>query len=130
MIALVKMSLKLLLRNKGFLFFLLMTPILSTVVLSIKMDYSSYSNEYENRTVLELKAPTEKAVYKGDTFACIIKVYDASQSELSEYVLDQMAKTGMFSVCRADVSQLSGFFPAEIHPFLFRKLILNLRQCL
>ena len=107
MIALVKMSLKLLLRNKGFLFFLLMTPILSTVVLSIKMDYSSYSNEYENRTVLELKDPTEKAVYKGDTFACIIKVYDASQSELSEYVLDQMAKTGMFSVCRADVSHLS-----------------------
>ena len=43
----------------------------------------------------------------GDTSACIIKVYDASNSELSEYVLNQMAGTGLFSVCRADVSGLT-----------------------
>lgn len=107
MIALVKASLKLLLRNKGFLFFLIVTPILSTVILGIKMDHTVYNDNSGKKTVLELKSYTEKAVYVGDTSACIVKVYDASKSDLSEYVLNQMAQTGMFSVCRADVSELT-----------------------
>lgn len=107
MIALVKMSLRLLLRNKGFLFFLIVTPILSTVILSIKTDHAVYGDTSDQKVILELKDHTEKAVYVGDTSACIIKVYDASNSELSEYVLNQMAGTGMFSVCRADVSGLT-----------------------
>lgn len=107
MITLVKMSLKLLLRNKKFLFFLIVTPILSTLILSVKMDYTAYSDDSDKRMVLELKDYTEKAVYVGDTSACIIKVYDASHSELSEYVLKQMAGNGMFSVCRAFVGNLT-----------------------
>lgn len=107
MIALVKMSLKLLLRNKGFLFFLIVTPILSTLILSIKTEHAMYSDDSDKEVVLELKDYTKKAVYVGDTSACIIKVYDASNSELSEYVLNQVAGTGMFSICRADVSDLT-----------------------
>lgn len=108
MISLVKMNLKLLLRNKGFLFFLLVTPALSAFILSVKMDHTVYNDaDKEKAVVLELDDHTEKAVYTGDTSACIIKVYDASNSELSEYVLNQMAATGMFSVCRADVSGLT-----------------------
>lgn len=111
MIALVKMSLKLLLRNKGFLFFLIVTPILSTVILSIKTEHTVYTDAMNTKVVLELKDCTEKALYIGDTSACIIKVYDASNSELSEYVLNQMAGKGMFSVCRADAG---GMTEAEI----------------
>lgn len=107
MTALVKMSLKLLLRNKGFLFFLIVTPILSALILGIKMDHAAYSDTPDKEVILELKDYTEKAVYAGDTSACIIKVYDASNSELSEYVLNQMAGVGMFSICRADVSGLT-----------------------
>jgi len=109
MISLVKISLKLLLRNKGFLFFLIATPILSSFILSLKMDQtvSVYRDESEKEAILELKDYTEKAVYAGDTSACIIKVYDASKSKLSEYVLNQLAATGMFSICRADVSGLT-----------------------
>lgn len=107
MIALVKMSLKLLLRNKGFLFFLIVTPILSTVILSIKMDHTIYSDNSDKELVIELSDYGKKAVYVGNTSACIIKVYDASNSELSEYVINKMAGTGMFSVCRADVSGLT-----------------------
>ncbi len=103
MITLVKTSLKLLLRNKGFLFFLIITPILSTLILSIKMDHAVYRGGLDREAVLELKDCTEKAVYVGNTSACIIKVYDAADSALSEYVLHQMAGTGMFSICRADV---------------------------
>ncbi|MDE6025795.1 MAG: ABC transporter permease [Lachnospiraceae bacterium] len=108
MISLIKMNLKLLLRNKGFLFFLLVTPALSAFILSVKMDHTVYNDSDKEKTViLELDDYSEKAVYTGDTSACIIKVYDASNSELSEYVLSQMAATGMFSVCRADVSGLT-----------------------
>ena len=107
MIELVKTSLKLLLRNKGFLFFLLATPALSAFILSVKMDHAIYADDSEKEVILELKDCTDKAVYTGDTSACIIKAYDASNSELSEYVLNQMAATGMFSVCRADASNLT-----------------------
>ena len=107
MIELGKTSLKLLLRNKGFLFFLLATPALSAFILSVKMDHAIYADDSEKEVILELKDCTDEAVYTGDTSACIIKAYDASNSELSEYVLNQMAATGMFSVCRADASNLT-----------------------
>ena len=107
MISFIKMNLKLLLRNKGFLFFLLVTPALSAFILNVKMEHAVYIDAEDKTVVLELKDYTEKAVYTGDTSACIIKVYDASNSELSDYVLNQMAAMGMFSVCRADVSGLT-----------------------
>ena len=50
---------------------------------------------------------SEKAVYVGDTSAFIIKVYDASHTELSEYVLKELVKSGMFSICRSDVSDMT-----------------------
>ena len=107
MIELVKMSLKLLLRNKGFLFFLIAAPALSAFILSIKIDHAVYSDNSDKEVILELKDHTDKAVYAGDTSACIIKVYDASKSDLSEYVLDQMTTIGMFSLCRVDVSDMT-----------------------
>ncbi len=107
MTELVKISLKLLLRNKGFLFFLIVTPILSTFILNLKMEHTVYSDGSGKEEIVELKDYTENAVYVGNTSACIIKVYDASNSELSEYVLNQLAGTGMFSVCRGDVSGLT-----------------------
>ena len=107
MIELVKMSLKLLLRNKGFLFFLIATPALSALILNVKMEHAMHGDNAGKEVILELKDYTDKAVYVGDTSACIIKVYDASNSELSEYVLNQMAATGMFSVCRARITGLS-----------------------
>ena len=107
MIELVKMSLKLLLRNKGFLFFLIVTPVLSAFILSMKMEHTVYNDNSDKAVILELKDYDEKAVYVGDTSACIIKVYDASNSELSEYILNEMAATGMFSVCRGDVSDVT-----------------------
>lgn len=107
MISLVKMSLKLLLRNKGFLFFLLAAPAISTFILNIKANYTMYEDDSKAASVIELKDYTEKAVYLGNTSAYIVKVYDASGSELSEYVLEKMVETGMFSVCRCDVSSMT-----------------------
>lgn len=107
MISLIKMNLRLLLRNKGFLFFLLITPMVSAFILNVKMEHAVYSSDENIPSIIELDSCTEKAVYLGDTSAFIVKVYDASGSELSEYVLKKMAETGMFSVCRADVSDMT-----------------------
>lgn len=107
MISLIKMSLKLLLRNKGFLFFLIATPVVSAFILNIKVEHAVYSDSADSPVMIELDDCTERAVYVGDTSAFIVKVYDASGSELSEYVLEKMVETGMFSVCRCDVSSMT-----------------------
>lgn len=111
MISLIKMNLKLLLRNKGFLFFLMVTPALSAFILSLKVDHSVYLEEENPSQIVELENCQKKAVYLGNTSAFIVKVYDASGSQLSEYVLENMAASGMFSVCRCEVRDMT---PKEV----------------
>ena len=106
-IALLKMNMKLLFRNKGFLFFLCITPIVTAIILNLKMDTAMYENKEEKSHITELESCSSKAVYVGDTSMFIIKVYDASKTELSEYLLERLTGTGMFSVCRCDVTGLS-----------------------
>lgn len=60
MISFIKMNLKLLLRNKGFLFFLLVTPALSAFILNVKMEHAAYIDAEDKTVVLELKDYTEK----------------------------------------------------------------------
>lgn len=107
--SLIKMSLRVLLRNKGFLFFLLVTPVLSAFILSLKLEQQSwgYQEDVNTPAIIELEDATTRAVYLGDTSAFIVKVYDASKSDLSEYVLEKMTANGMFSVCRCDVSEMT-----------------------
>lgn len=107
MISLVKISLRLLLRSKGFLFFLLVTPALSALILGIKLDYNISGADRQKEAIKELKGYKEKAVYIGDNSQCIVKVYDGSHSGLSEYLLEQMAESGMFCICRCDVRSLT-----------------------
>lgn len=105
--ALFKMNMRVLLRNKGFLFFLCIVPIVSAFILGIKTEVKLVTEESEVRNIIELKKCSERAVYVSDTSTFIVKVYDASKSELSEYVLEQLAKTGMFSICRGDAGEMS-----------------------
>ena len=103
-LTLVKMNIKLLLRNKAFIFFLCFTPILSVLILNLKTESTIYSDK-ELNYITELESTSDKAIYVGDTSSFIVKVYDAEGGELSEYVLEKLAKSGMFSVCRADASK-------------------------
>ena len=103
-LTLVKMNIKLLLRNKAFIFFLCFTPILSVLILNLKTESTIYSDK-ELNYITELESISDKAIYVGDTSSFIVKVYDAEGGELSEYVLEKLAKSGMFSVCRADASK-------------------------
>lgn len=106
-LTLLKMNIKLILRNKGFLFFLMITPIVSTIILGLKTEPALFEEEDARSHIIELENSTKRAVYYGDTTAFIVKVYDASKTELSEYMLEQLAETGMFSVCRADVTDMT-----------------------
>lgn len=105
--ALLKMNGRLLFRNKGFLFFLCITPIVSAVILNLKMDSAIYESKVERTQIVELEGADSKAVYVGDTSAFIIKVYDASGTELSEYLLHTFTSAGIFSVCRYDARRMS-----------------------
>lgn len=105
-VILLKINIKLLLRNKAFLFFLCLTPMVAVLVLNLKTESSIWEKE-ERTNIIELAACTDKAIYAGDPSTFIIKVYDAAHTELSEYVLEELAKSGMFSVCRSDVSGMT-----------------------
>lgn len=105
--ALLKMNVKLLLRNKGFLFFLCVTPIVSAIILNLKLETTIYENKELKTNIIKLDQIGDRAVYSADTSAYIIKVYDASMTELSGYMLEKIAGAGAFSVCRCDARGLS-----------------------
>lgn len=106
--ALLKTNIKLLLRNKAFIFFLLITPVISVFVLGLKTGATSYKEDDIRKNIQELDSINQKAVYKANSPATefIVKVYDASQSGISEYVLKELASTGMFCICRLDATEM------------------------
>ena len=98
---LITSSLKLLLRNKSFWFFLVIVPILSTFVLNQhQMNSISLSKQADNQ-IAELGSADEKVAYYSSQGAFVVKVYDACGGELSEYMLNKLARTGAFSIVRA-----------------------------
>ena len=102
----IKTTIKLLLRNKGFLFFLLITPILSTFLLGMNVEFSVY-REKETGQIIELESCAERALYKAEQGTFIVKVYDGAKTELSEHILRRIAANSMFSVCRADAKGMT-----------------------
>lgn len=103
---LLKINTKLLLRNKAFLFFLFITPIVSVIVMNLHVESSFYDQE-ETRKITELSEENEKIVYLNDWGSYAIKVYDAAGTELSEYVLQKIADAGMFSVYRQNAKDMT-----------------------
>ena len=75
--ALLKTNIKLLLRNKAFIFFLLITPVISVFVLGLKTGATSYKEDDIRKNIQELDSINQKAVYKANSPATefIVKVY-------------------------------------------------------
>ena len=103
----IRTTLKLLFRNKGFWFFLLIAPALSVLIYSLNMDSLSMYLEHDNNKIIEIEDDTVKAAYVRveDTFC--VKVYDASGTALSEYMLNKLTKSGMFSICRQHTNDMT-----------------------
>ena len=104
-----KTTLKLLFRNKGFWFFLVLTPVLSIIMLNVKVaDSSYYAAGFLENEIGELEGPDEKvAYYNNGNGVLIIKVYDASGSDISEYFLKSLADNGLFKILRAKVNEMT-----------------------
>ena len=100
---LVKMSMKLLVRTKIIWLFIVLMPVLATLILKSKVDYTSFQDHAE--TLIEIKDADEKVAYHGSNGEYVVKVYDASGSELSDYLLDRLSNSGLFVLCRVDLSE-------------------------
>ena len=104
---LVKSSLKLLIRTKAFWFFLILMPVLSTFILKIKFDSSAAYQDSYAEEVLELESADSKVAYYGGKGEYVVKVYDAAADSYSKEFLSRLSKSGMFLICRADVSDIN-----------------------
>lgn len=113
MITLVKTGLKLLLRTKAFWFFLILTPVLSTVVLKSRFDSSAAYMNREDGKIIDLENDEDKVAYNGGRGEYLVKVYDASKSKLSEELLQNLAKSGMYMICRVDLSDKGNIFTED-----------------
>ncbi|MBP5461068.1 MAG: ABC transporter permease [Lachnospiraceae bacterium] len=105
--AIIKTTCKIMFRNPGFWFFLLITPVLSTVVLRLQQtNLGAYevTSIYEK---VELDSESDKVAYYGGKGKYVVKVYDAAGTELSEYLLDKLTGSGAFLVCRVKVPQMT-----------------------
>lgn len=102
---LVKSTLKILLRMKSFWFFLLLTPILSTVLLNMKQNSLAYYSYEDSYKVTDLDSFDEKLAYYAGNGQYVVKVYDFSESALSGYYLTKLSGSGMFRICRVKMSE-------------------------
>lgn len=99
---LIKTNRKLLFRNKGFWFFLLFMPLLALLILNIReQDLNQFR---ETKSIIELSDIDTKAIYatqlNTSDKSYVIKVYDSSQTEISEEILEELFQTGMVNICR------------------------------
>lgn len=94
----IKMNLKLLLRNKGYLAFLVILPVIAVIMLNIKNINTADSGD--NIYAIQELSTDHKVVINTASYKMNVKVYDSSHSALSEYLLEELAKTGSFRIYR------------------------------
>ena len=104
MIALIKTNMRLLFRTKAFWFFLLLMPALSTLILNVKFDSSAAYIDDFSEEIKEIDGADQKMAYYGGKGEYVVKVYDACHDKLSEALLTRLAKSGLFLICRVDIT--------------------------
>lgn len=123
------MNSKLLIRNKGFLFFLLAVPILSVALLNIRLG-AAPGSKANVQNVIEQKDITEKIVYDRDYTLMPVLVYDKSMTELSGYFLEQLAKTGIYQIYRIDATKITDTEIAKSRKFHLERDVVASFLCL
>lgn len=97
-VTMLKMNLKLLLRNKGYLAFLIILPFLSVIMLNLEA-YSIVGGDKATNYIKELEHEDELIMNVVNT-KLSVKVYDSSDSKLSDYIIEELAKTGSYLIHR------------------------------
>ena len=103
MTTLIKSTMKLLLRSKGFWFFLIVVPMLSTIIFKAQR-VNVMNMDPVREGVMELESADEKVAYHGGAGEYMIKVYDAARTDASEYFLNKLGTSGLVSVYRLDIT--------------------------
>ncbi|MCR5249470.1 MAG: ABC transporter permease [Lachnospiraceae bacterium] len=101
----IKTSLKLILRSKLLWLFMILAPVLSVVILKSKTEYTAFAESPEE--IVELKNAEEKIAYNSGKGEYTVKVYDASAGALSDKLLNELVSSGMFVICRANISSVA-----------------------
>lgn len=107
MISIIKTTMKLLFRNVVFWVFLIFTPILSTLVLRLEVENLGAYEVVGAEEIIEMDKTDEKVAYFGGKGKYVIKVYDASNTELSEYMLNSLSESGMITVVRIKTKDMT-----------------------
>ncbi len=93
-------TLRILFRNKAFWFFILIAPLMSILILNIDMTYTISDTPSERHEIVEIDRD-EKISYYGGAASFSVKVYDSCGSNMTDLLLQDLADTGMYTVCRA-----------------------------
>ena len=107
MISIIKSTLKLLFRNIVFWIFLVAMPVLSTLMLNLQAENFGSRDVSEREEIIDLDDADERAGYFGGGGKYVIKVYDASCSELSGYMLNTLAGSGIITVVRVKTPDMT-----------------------
>lgn len=94
----IKINLKLLLRNKGYLAFLFILPVISLVMLNLNQTETMFSQQNIN-TIYELKSESEQVLNMANK-QLSVKVIDCNNSMFSGYILKELLKTGAYRIYR------------------------------
>ena len=107
MISIIKSTLKLLFRNIVFWIFLIAMPVLSTLMLNLQAENFGARDFSEREEIIDISDVDERAAYFGGSGKYVIKVYDASCSDLSEYMLNSLAQSGIITVVRVKAPEIT-----------------------
>lgn len=107
MISIIKSTLKLLFRNIVFWIFLVAMPVLSTLMLNLQAENFGSRDVSEREEIIDLDDADERAGYFGGGGKYVIKVYDTSCSELSDYMLNTLAGSGIITVVRVKTPDMT-----------------------
>lgn len=93
-----KMNMKLLLRNKGYLAILILLPVFSVIMLNVNNTDAMFGQD--NANIIHELSSDNKGLLNMTNSKLSIKVYDCSNSKLTDYILGELAKTGSYSINR------------------------------
>ena len=101
-----KMNMKLLIRNKAYLCFLIILPICAILTLNIPNDSGYESNDKATYEVKTMENINDQIIKMQNT-QLTVNVYDSSSSYLSDYVLEKLASFGSYQIYRYENSEIS-----------------------
>ncbi|MGL6200245.1 MAG: ABC transporter permease [Lachnospiraceae bacterium] len=106
-VMLVKMNIKLLLRNKGFIVAVLLLPLAAVLLLNLDLGADEADIDNAGETINELVHIDSQVAYLADNTRYSVKVFDSSGSTASDSLLTKLAEMGLFEIYRYHSGQMS-----------------------